>query len=216
MRARTDKMTAGGQRRFFNPRPAVCAAAAALAAALFFGPAAWAQDEYDIDLKLSSIKGSIKYSVVGRYQAEFEKFDGKLFFDPQKNQLTGVDLRIENESIHSEYESLDKIVLSPRLMHAKKFPRTLFKSKAIVPSAKPNEYQVSGALTLHGVTKDITFPFTVEGPLEEGGQKRILAKGEWVIARKDFDMYWHSFLDKGGIVVGNHLTVDWEINAVKK
>ncbi|MFA5259749.1 MAG: YceI family protein [Candidatus Omnitrophota bacterium] len=202
------------RRRFFNRRPVI--SAVVMAAALSFGPAARAQDEYDIDLKLSSIKGSIKYSVVGRYQAEFEKFDGKLFFDPQKHQLTGVDLWIENGSIHSRYESLDKIVLSPRLLYVKKYPQTLFKSKSIVPSAKPNEYQVTGALTLHGITKDITFPFTVEGPLEEGGQKRILAKGEWLIARKDFNMYWHSFLDKGGIVVGNHLTVDWEINAVKK
>ena len=200
-----------------NRKPVMPAAAVTLAAVLCLGRMSWAaEEEYVIDPGRSRIEGSVKYSVIGRYQTEFEKFEGTLFFDPRKNQVTGVDLRIENESIHSEYESLDKIVLSPRLMHAKKFPRTVFKSKAVALTEKPHEYQVSGALTLHGVTKDITFPFTVEGPLEEGGQKRILAKGEWVIPSKDFNMYWHSFLDKGGIIVGNHLTVDWEINAVKK
>ncbi|HPB68912.1 MAG TPA: hypothetical protein PKU74_08415, partial [Candidatus Omnitrophota bacterium] len=47
-------------------------------------------------------------------------------------------------------------------------------------------------------------------------RKRILARGEWVIARKDYNMYWHSFLDKAGLIVGNHMTVDWEITAVSK
>ena len=187
-----------------------------LGAMIAAGQPAAAQDEYDIDPSLSKIEGSIKYSVVGRYQARFEKFDGKLYFDPQKNQLTGVDLWIDNNSLHSRFESLDRIVLSPQLLYAEKYPRTLFKSKSIVPSGNPYEYNVTGALTLHGVTKDITFPFTVEGPFNKQDNTHLLAKGVWVIARKEFNIYWHSFLDKGGILVGNHLTVDWEINASKR
>ncbi|HQO58004.1 MAG TPA: YceI family protein [Candidatus Omnitrophota bacterium] len=218
MRARTDKMTAGRQRRFFNPRPAVCAAAAALAAVLFLTRvvSAAGQEEYSVDHVQSRIEGSIKYSVIGRYQAKFEKFDGEIFFDPAKNQLTGVNLRIDNRSLCSSYKSLDRIILSPRILHVEKYPRTLFKSKSITPADKKDEYSVTGDLTLHGVTREITFPFTAEGPFPQQDRKRILARGEWVIARKDYNMYWHSFLDKAGLIVGNHMTVDWEITAVSK
>ena len=216
LKGRAEKMhNDHGVRKLINRRMVVFTAMI-LAVMISAGKPALAQDVYDIDPGLSRIEGSIKYTVVGRYKALFEKFDGKLYFDPEKKQLTGVDLWIENNSLRSSFESLDKIVLSPQLLHAEEYPQTVFKSKSIVPSGKPNEYDVTGALTLHGVTEDITFPFIVEGPFTDHQNTHILAKGVWVIARKDFNIYWSRFLDKGGILVGNHMTVDWEINAFKE
>ncbi len=174
-----------------------------------------AVEEYRIDPGPSHIKGSIKYSVVGRYHAEFNKFSGVLYYDPAQKKLVGVSLTIENASLQSRFDNLDRIVQSPRLLYVEKYPTTTFHSKSMVPVEK-NKYIVTGDLSLHGVTREISFPFSAEGPLPKDAPAGISAKGLWIIPRKDYDIYWHEILDKGGILVGNHLKVDWEIHAFKE
>ena len=166
-----------------------------------------------IDPTLSRIKGAIKYTVVGRYRSVFDEFEGVFIFDPKRPQISSVTFKINTASIHSSFPRLDKIVRSKQLLDVEQFPETVFKSTEMKRGEKDGEYLVKGRLTLHGVTKEISFPFKVEGPYSEFNIARVKASGKWVINRKDFDIYWHPFFDKAGILVGNHMTVDWEIAA---
>jgi len=178
-------------------------------------PAA-AQTNYTIDHHLSRIEGSIKYTVVGRYVARFDDYSGKFLFDPANLPKSSVELSIVTASIVSAHPSLDRIVRSAQLLDVKKFPLTIFKSKSISHRQEdpPNNYWVTGDLSLHGVTKEISFPFIVDGLQGDHQNRYLKARGVWVISRKDFNIYWHPFLDQGGILVGNHLVVNWEIVAM--
>ena len=101
----------------------------------------------------------------------------------------------------------DRIVRSPRLLDANRYPEIVFQSKTIVE--KGDHYIVEGTLDLHGVRKDLSFKFDVQNL----DQNQILAKGKWRIKRKDFGIIWHKVLDYGGIIVGNHITINWELVA---
>jgi len=158
---------------------------------------------------ISDIKGSIKYSVVGRYNAVFEKYEGRLAVDKDSLSIKSVFLDISSASIKSPHPSFDKIVRSPQLLNVEKFPSIIFQSKAITKSG--NSYTVVGDLSLHGITKEIASTFSVivlpDGTME--------LKGEWLIRRKEFGIIWNRLLDKGGILVGDIIAVNWEIKIPK-
>jgi polyisoprenoid-binding protein YceI len=173
--------------------------------------AAAADNGFVIDHHLSRIEGAIKYSVVGTYRADFEDFSGTFVFDEKDPEKSSVNLEIDVATLRSAFPALDKIVLSKQLLDVEKFPKVVFKSTIIKRTSQDNVFDVEGTLALHGVTKIIKFPFTVNGPFLDHNNYHIEASGTWLINRKDFNIYWHPFLDKAGILVGNHLTVDWKI-----
>lgn len=173
------------------------------------------QGTYAIDPGLSAIKGSIRYTVIGRYHASFSDYNGVFKFDSSNIGDSSVRLTIRNDSIKSAFPILDNIVRSRQLLDVKRFPETVFRSKEIRSSDEEGEYVVIGDLTLHGITREITFPFMVEYPDDDPGSRQIRARGVWVINRKDYDIIWNRILDRAGILVGNHMTVDWEIVGFK-
>ena len=167
-----------------------------------------------MDVNQSQIHGSIKYTVIGRYVAEFRDFTGMVDYDPKLREVKSVNLTIKTMSLKSKHPTLDKIVLSKRLLNVKKYPEISFQSKRI--KKNKDGYYVRGDVNLHGVSEAIGFPFTVEGPLPSKNHKKVLrAHGRWILNRKDFKVIWNILLDQGGVIVGDHIMVDWQIVAVK-
>ena len=82
---------------------------------------------------------------------------------------------------------------------------------------KKGQYYIRGILDLHGVRKEISFPFSVEGPVKnKHGQTLIRARGRWLINRKDFGVVWHKQWDKGGVIVGDMVKIDWDMVGFRK
>jgi polyisoprenoid-binding protein YceI len=142
--------------------------------------------------KEAKINGSIKYSVLGRYNAHFDNFKGEIKVDEQSNKIESVYLEIETASIQSDCKWCDKIVLSDKLLAARKYPKIIFKSSELIPNG--TNYTVRGVLDLHGVKKQINFPFQVQ---INSTEKMFNAQGRWSIRRKDFKITWNKVLDQG-------------------
>lgn len=154
--------------------------------------------------KEAKLNGSIKYSVIGNYNAHFEAYQGKIGFDEDTGKVRSVYLEIDAGSIKSDCGWCDKIVRSKQILAVTQYPRIIFQSSEIIKNDAG--YLVSGVLEMHGRRKQMSFPFDVE----DGN-----FKGRWVINRKEFDITWNKILDQGGVLVGNHITVDWQIRIVK-
>jgi polyisoprenoid-binding protein YceI len=172
-----------------------------------------AEDGYVINSKASKITCMVKYTLIGKYAPSFEDFSGLIYFDPKDISKSSVYLRITTDSIQSKYATLDRLAKSTRLLDSRKYPDVIFQSKKI--EKRTDGYYVSGLLTLHGVTKNFTFPFKMEGPVVQGKKSFIIAQGKWLIDRKKFNVFWDKHLDHGGIIVGDQITVDWKIKAEK-
>lgn len=172
-----------------------------------------AEEGYVINLKESSITCLVKYTLIGKYSPEFKDFSGLIYFDPKDLTKSSVYLKIKVESVNSKYATLDRLARSKRLLDAKTYPDVVFQSKRV--EKRSDGYYVTGLLSLHGVTRNFTFPFKLEGPVVQGKQSFLLAQGKWLIDRKKFNVVWDKNLDKGGIVVGDQITVDWKIKAYK-
>lgn len=161
----------------------------------------------------SVINGIINYTLVGKYHAVFDRFEGEIRFDEQAGRIRSVALRIHADTIRSNHPNLDKIVKSGKILDVNRFPDIIFESTDISPDGPG--YRATGDLTLHGVTKTISFPFDYNTLDPQNPSGQLQASGRWVIPRKEYGIIWNKILDKGGIIVGNHITVDWHILAGK-
>jgi polyisoprenoid-binding protein YceI len=128
-----------------------------------------------------------------------------------------VDVTIEAASVDTGNEKRDQHLRTPDFLDVAKYPTITFVSKKVM-KADPGKLKVTGDLTIHGVTREITVD--LEGPTSEvkdpwGGFRRG-ATGTTRIDRRDFGITWNTALDSGGMLVGNEVTIYVEVEWVKK
>jgi polyisoprenoid-binding protein YceI len=109
----------------------------------------------------------------------FAKFSGKAQIDAAGKTLKALSVEIDTSSIFTEIDMLTNHLKSPDFFEVRRFPTAKFESTKIEPGA--GTVQVTGKLTLHGVTKEISFPATID--VDGSGLK---LKSEFVIDRLDF------------------------------
>lgn len=113
--------------------------------------------EFRFDQESSHLEGSIKYALIGTYEARFREFGGVLKLDDRDIENSSVELKVSVDSIRSRYPRLDRIVRSDRLLDTATYPTIDFKSRAIRRLA--DGYQVDGRVRLHNISKDLSFRF---------------------------------------------------------
>jgi len=155
--------------------------------------------------------GSIPYTVIGKYKAHFRVFNGRSVLDGPR--VASVYLKIEAGSILSNCPWCDKLARSRRLLNAARYPSIIFKSDKIIQDN--GGLKVKGVLEMHGVKRRMIFPFQARRSFDPAGKRTVLnLEGSWRIKRKDFNIIWNKYLDRGGVLVGDILTVDWAIKVI--
>jgi polyisoprenoid-binding protein YceI len=114
----------------------------------------------------------------------FEKFKGALELDPSTGALKSVAVEIDMQSLFTEIPKLTNHLKSADFFEIRQFPTATFKSTAIKQTTA-GKYEITGKLTMHGVTKEIKFPATVKS-----GADGPVLKSEFSINRSDFGMNW--------------------------
>jgi polyisoprenoid-binding protein YceI len=149
-------------------------------------------------------------------KGHFPKLSGTLTLDESQITNSKVEAVIEASSIETREPQRDTHLKSADFFDVEKFPTLTFKSTRIAP-AKEGELSVSGDLTIHGVTRNVTF--AVEGPTppakDPWGNTRLAVSATTKINRKDFGLVWNSALETGGILVGEEITITIDVQFVK-
>jgi polyisoprenoid-binding protein YceI len=170
---------------------------------------AFADSQYVFTCDTSKIKGSIKYSVLGRYISDFKECAGSILYDELTKKIKSVRLEIKAKSIHSSCQWCDNIVISKKLLDTEQYPLIVFESKDFKKDSEG--YWANGMIDMHGVSQKLNSQFNVT----ENKSGELSLSGSWVLRRKDFKITWNKLLDHGGVLVGDHITVDWEVRAKK-
>lgn len=171
--------------------------------------------QYQIDVVHSNVGFTIRH-IVSRVNGEFKEFDGSFSFDPAKPESSALNVKIKASSIDTKIDKRDEHLKSADFFDVEKHPEILFVSKKISKSGK-NKYKVTGDLTLRGVSKPVVLdveylgssPFSMDG-------KTIQKAGftaHTVIQRKDFGISWNKTLDQGGLVLGDEVDININIEA---
>ncbi len=177
-------------------RPVIAATAALVSLTPLVGRSSQetSTETYKVDAVHSTALFRIKHLGVSYFYGRFNKVSGSFTFDEVEAGNCAFDLTINTRSIDTNSNSRDKHLKSPDFFNVKQFPKITFKSKAVKSTGK-NQYDVTGDLTLHGVTRPITVP--VEhigfGPGMRGSYIRGF-EATFTIQRSDFGMNF--MLDK--------------------
>lgn len=110
--------------------------------------------------------GNTQISFVGSkpdgssHNGGFREFSGSIEVDPEAQSLKAISVTIATDSIYSDNERLTGHLKTPDFFDVREYPEATFQSTAIEPG--DDGYQITGDLTLHGVTSSITFPARVQ------------------------------------------------------
>ena len=199
------------------PQVAVSSAGPSANASAAPSPApTFAAGNFDLDPVHSRMGFSVKHMMVSSTRGEFRKFTGTAAIHPADLAKSNVNIDIDADSIDTHEAKRDTHLRSPDFFDTKKFPKVTFKSTAIEKVA--NGYKVTGNLTMRDVTKLITldvdnFSAELKDPY---GNQRIGTHASGKVNRSDFGLKYNPALETGGVVVGEEVTLDFEIELIRK
>lgn len=178
-------------------------------------PAAPARETWVVDKTHSSAEFKIRH-LMSNVPGSFRDFDGVVAIDRADPARSSVEFTIQAASIDTRDAARDEHLRSPDFFEAAKYPTISFKSQKVTPKSATS-FDVTGDLTMHGVTKRVTLPVTFLGFGKDArGADRAGFNIETVLDRKEYGISWNRVLDEGGVLLGDEVKVSIELEMVKK
>jgi polyisoprenoid-binding protein YceI len=173
--------------------------------------------EWAVDGSHSSADFTVRHMMVTDVRGSFRKVEGVVNLDDKDPTKTSVAIELDVASIDTRDPKRDEHLKSPDFFDAAANPKIMFKSTQIKKAGK-NKYKVTGDLTMRGVTKSQTFD--VVGPTAPiKNPWGMVVRGASVsgkVNRKDFNVNWNKTLDAGGVVVGDEVKIQVDLELVEK
>ncbi len=188
-----------------------------LAIAMLIGTSVAQAATFEIDPVHSTVQFSVRHMMVSNVKGTFDKVGGTLNLDEADPSKSTLEATIDVNSINTREPKRDGHLKSPDFFDVAQYPTITFKSKRAAKTAD-GKYQVTGDLTIHGVTKEVVLdvdgsPKSVTDPM---GNIRLGGSAHTKINRKDFGITWSKNLDGGGVMVGDDVDITIEVELVKK
>jgi polyisoprenoid-binding protein YceI len=171
--------------------------------------------DYKVDPAHSIVGFAIRHLEINWVEGRFKDFNGMVHYDEHDVTRSTVEFTAKVESIDTGVAPRDKHLRTADFFDAEKFPEMSFKSTSVERKGK-NGYVLNGDLTLKGVTKPVALPFTITGAIKDPwGNTRFGINAQTKINRRDFGITWGKALEGGGFDVGNEVTINLQLEAVK-
>jgi len=170
---------------------------------------------YTIDQAHSDVSFKVRH-LVSKTAGQFTQFSGTIEADLSDLDASSVVFNIKSSSIDTKNEDRDKHLRSGDFFDVEKYPEISFVSSKITKSG-PQTFAVTGTLTMHGVSKTVTLPVTFLG--EMTGPRGSTVAGfeiETTIDRKEYGIVWNRALDAGGMILGDEVEININLETKKQ
>ncbi len=171
---------------------------------------------WKLDPAHSAAEFKVKHMMISNVKGSFSGLSGALQLDASDITRSSVEASIPVASVSTGDAQRDGHLTSADFFDAERFPAMSFQSTAVKRTGA-GELAVTGDLTLHGVTKAVTF--AVEGPTEPAkdpwGNLRVGLSAAAKVNRKDFGLTWNSALETGGVMVGEEVAISLDVEFIK-
>ena len=185
------------------------------AVAVLMGTAALALDTYKVDPAHSSIGFAVDHMVINTVHGRFHQFEGSITVDPENgNVLKEATASVQAKSIDTDIAKRDDHLRSADFFDVEKFPTITFAGKEV--KREGNDQVLVGKLTMHGVTKEVSLPFKLKGPIKAMGGTRLALAVDTKLNRKDYGLTWNKILEAGGLMVGEEVAIRIDAEFVKE
>jgi polyisoprenoid-binding protein YceI len=165
---------------------------------------------YKVDAGHSGVNFTIRHFVTNT-PGRFKDFDGTIKYDKQNPPASSVEFTIKAPSINTDNDDRDNHLRGGDFFEVEKFPTMTFVSKKVA-AKDADTLEVTGDLTIKGVTKPITIPVEVLGTAKTPNGEKAGFESTFTINRKDYGISWNRVMDSGA-VLGDDVKVTISIEA---
>jgi polyisoprenoid-binding protein YceI len=170
---------------------------------------------WNIDVAHSSVAFSVRHMVISKVRGRFAKFSGRLELNDQDLTQSAVDIHIDASSIDTGVVERDGHLRSPDFFDVEKFPELTFKSKRVERLGE-DRYRVIGDLTIRGTSREVPLEVEAGGRVKDPwGNNRAGFTARTKIDRREFGLEWNNVIETGGLVVGDHVDIDIDVEGVQ-
>lgn len=170
---------------------------------------------YTIDPAHSRIGFVARHAMVTKVRGAFNDFTGAVTLDGANPENSTATVTIKAASIDTRNGQRDQHLRSNDFLAMDEYPEITFVSTGAGRSGA-EEFELTGDLTVRGVTRQVTIPFSYEGSATDPfGNFRVGFEGSVTINRKDYGITWNATLETGGVLVSDKVVLEFEVSAIK-
>ena len=165
-----------------------------------------------LDKAHSEIGFKVRHLMISNVKGSFKSFDATITTTLKDFTTAAIDLWIDVSSIDSGDKDRDGHLMSGDFFNVEIFRQILFKSSSIGQADKDGNHELSGELTMTGITKTVKLNVEFGGVVKDpwGNEKAgFTVTGK--INRKDWELTWNAPLETGGILVSEDVTISCEV-----
>jgi polyisoprenoid-binding protein YceI len=171
--------------------------------------------KWNIDLTHSGINFSVRHMMLSKVRGRFAKFNGTLNLEDGDFTHSVVEATIDAASIDTGTPDRDTHLRSADFFDVEKFPELRFKSTRI-EKLGDDRYRVTGDLTIRDATREVSLDVEAGGQAKDPwGNERVGFFAKTALDRKDFGLGWNAVLEAGGVLVGDRVEIELEVQAVR-
>ncbi len=186
--------------------------AALVLAAAFVIPAAARAEPFKIDAEHSTVGFSIRH-LFSTVKGQFKTYDAIINYDAKSPEKSSVKATIDVKSIDTGTEKRDEHLRSKDFFDVEHYPSMTFESTKVKMTGK-NKAKITGKLSMHGVTKDVVLEASFNGAgSDPWGNRKAGFSATTKLNRKDYGLTWNAPVEAGGVLVGDEVTINLDIEA---
>ena len=173
--------------------------------------------DWTIDKSHSEADFSVKHLAIGTVHGNFHGVSGTIHFEAGNPAAWSVKATIDVNTIDTGVDGRDKSLRGTDFFDVAKYPTMTFQSTGVKPAG--SGYELTGDLTLHGVTKPVTLAMEALGNEQVGMDGKSVHRGFTAttkVNRKDFGLKWNGTLKSGDAVIGDEVRIELDVEAVRQ
>jgi polyisoprenoid-binding protein YceI len=170
---------------------------------------------WNIDTAHSEVQFKVKHLVISTVTGSFGSFEGQVEAEAEDFDGAKVNFSLDVASISTKQEDRDKHLKSADFFDADNYPKISF-SEGVLRKKASDEYVLEGKLSIKGVTKAIILEATLGGIAKDPwGNTKAGFEVKGKIHRKDFGITWNAATEAGGLLVGEDVSLDINVQLAK-
>ena len=170
---------------------------------------------WQIDSAHSQIYFTVRHMMISKVRGQFESFSGEVNYDEENPTRTTVDIQIDAASLNTKEAQRDGHLKSPDFLDVANYPVVRFQSTKVEQSSADSG-KLYGNLTIRDITKPVVLDVEYAGQAQSPwGNISAGFSGSTTINRKEWGLNWNQALETGGVLVGDKIQIEIELELVK-
>ncbi|MES2238727.1 MAG: YceI family protein [Bacteroidota bacterium] len=173
-----------------------------------------ATTKWTIDPTHSEIGFKVKHMMFTNVSGKFESYDTNITTEDDNFEKANIEFSADIDSINTNNTDRDNHLKSGDFFDSESYPKLTFKATSLTKNG--DDYELAGDLSLRGVTKAVKLPAEFSGLMKDPwGNTKAGLNISGKINRKDWGLNWNSALETGGVLVGEEVRLNIELQLIK-